>query len=357
MILYPVLHIYPDRIEHNAKNLKKLCDSRKIKITGVTKVVSGNIEVAQAMLKAGITSIGDSRIQNIIHMKKNGINAEFIMLRIPMKSELELVVENVDITLVSELKTVEWLNEIAKEKNKIQDIVYMVDVGDLREGVWYENAVSEIVSAQKFSNICLKGIGTNLGCFGGVLPSIQNMNILLEVKNEIEEILNRKLEIISGGNSAALPLIESGKLPEGINHFRLGESIICGTDVTNNRNVPGNRQDTVILEAQIIELKEKPSVPVGEIGFDAFGRKPVFEDKGKRLKAILAIGEQDISPDGLIPLDEKIEVLHSSSDHTIVDLTESDNQYKLGDTIKFKMSYGSLLKAITSKYVEKKIEK
>ncbi|WP_129408489.1 alanine/ornithine racemase family PLP-dependent enzyme [Marinitoga lauensis] len=355
--MYPVLHIYPERIKHNAKNIKNLCDNHGIMVTGVTKVVSAHLDVAKAMVDAGIKSLGDSRIQNIIYMKENGINAEFMLLRIPMKSELELVVDYVDITLVSELKTVEWLNDIAKEKNKVQDIIYMIDVGDLREGVWYENAVEEILQVQKYSNICLKGIGTNLGCFGGVLPSIDNMNILLEIKNEIEEVLNRKLDIISGGNSAALPLIENGTLPDGINHFRLGESIICGTDVTNNRNVPGNRQDTVILEAQIIELKEKPSVPVGEIGFDAFGRKPVFEDKGKRLKAILAIGEQDISPDGLIPLDEKIEVLHSSSDHTIVDLTDSDHDYKLGDTIKFRMSYGCLLKAITSKYVEKVIEK
>lgn len=355
--MYPILHIYPERIKFNAKRIKNMCDSRNIMLTGVTKVVSANIDVVKAMLDAGITSLGDSRIQNIIHMKKNGIDAEFILLRIPMKSELDLVVEYVDIVFVSELKTVEWINEIAKEKNKIQNIVYMVDVGDLREGVWYENSVEEILQVQKYKNIYLKGIGTNLGCFGGVLPSVENMNILLEIKNEIEEILNRKLDMISGGNTAALPLLENNTLPIGINHFRLGESIICGTDATNNRNIPGNRQDTVILEAQIIELKEKPSVPVGEIGFDAFGRKPIFEDKGKRLKAILAIGEQDISPEGLIPLDDKIEVLHSSSDHTIVDLTNSDNNYKLGDTIKFRMSYGCLLKTITSKYVEKVIEK
>jgi predicted amino acid racemase len=355
--VYPILHIYPERIKFNAERIKNMCDRKNIMLTGVTKVVSANIDVVKAMLDAGIKSLGDSRIQNIIHMKKNGIDAEFILLRIPMKSELKLVVENVDIVFVSELKTVEWINEIAKEKNKVQNIVYMVDVGDLREGVWYENAVEEILEVQKYKNICLKGIGTNLGCFGGVLPSVENMNILLEIKNELEEILNRKLDIISGGNTAALPLLENNTLPIGINHFRLGESIICGTDATNNRNVPGNRQDTVILEAQIIELKEKPSVPVGEIGFDAFGRKPIFEDKGRRLKAILAIGEQDISPEGLIPLDDKIEVLHSSSDHTIVDLTDSDKNYKLGDTIKFRMSYGCLLKAITSKYVEKVIEK
>ena len=67
----------------------------------------------------------------------------------------------------------------------------------------------------------------------------------------------------------------------------------------------------------------------------------------------MAIGEQDIDPIGLHPIDEKLEVLHASSDHTIVDITESDNDYKLGDIMKFKLSYGALLRAMTSPHVEK----
>ena len=34
------------------------------------------------------------------------------------------------------------------------------------------------------------------------------------------------------------------------------------------------------LEAQIIEFKEKPSLPIGEVGVDAFGEKPYYEDRG-----------------------------------------------------------------------------
>ncbi|AEX85770.1 putative amino acid racemase [Marinitoga piezophila KA3] len=355
--MYPVVHIYPEKIKENALNIKKIFEERGISFTAVTKVTAGNIDVANALIEAGVKSIGDSRIQNIIDMKNAGIDAEYMLLRIPMKDEIELLVKYVDVTLVSEIETVKWINDAAEKTGKIQDIIYMVDVGDLREGVWYENAVEEISKVKDFKNIKLKGIGTNLGCFGGVLPSKENMTTLLNIKKEIEEKLNIKIEIVSGGNTAALPLVEKNLLPEGINHFRLGESIICGTDVTNNRIVPGNNVDTMILEAQIIELKDKPSVPVGEIGFDAFGRKPEFEDKGIRKKAILAIGEQDIIADGLIPLDEKLEVLHASSDHTIVDVTDSEKEYKLGDTIKFRMSYGCLLKVMTGKYVEKIIHK
>ena len=46
-------------------------------------------------------------------------------------------------------------------------------------------------------------------------------------------------------------------------------------------------------------------------------------------------------------------ILHASSDHLIVDLTESDVDYRIGDTVAFRMSYGALLRVMTSKYIEK----
>ena len=109
----------------------------------------------------------------------------------------------------------------------------------------------------------------------------------------------------------------------------------------------------MILEAQIIELQEKPSVPIGEVGVDAFGQKPFYEDRGVIKRVILAIGKQDTDQDSLRPLDKNIDILGSSSDHLILDVTKSDKNYKVGDVISFEVGYGGLLKAATSKYVEK----
>lgn len=354
--MYPKIYVYLDRIYENAKYLKSLCEKSKVEIVGVTKVTCGEPYVAQILKSSGINIIGDSRIQNIKNMKNFGIDGPFMLLRIPMISEIDDVVKYADYTLISELKVADKLGEASKNFDKISKVIYMVDLGDLREGVWLEDAIDEISKAMTIKGIDVVGIGTNLGCFGGVIPDKNNMTELTNIKIKIEERFGNSLYIVSGGNTAALPLIESESLPEGINQFRLGESIICGTDATNNREVPGTRQDTIILEAEIIELKEKPSIPKGAIGYDAFGRKPQFEDKGKRLKAILAVGEQDISPSSIMPLDdENIEILHASSDHTIVDLTESTISYKVGDKIRFKLGYSSVLKAFTSPYVEKVI--
>ncbi|RLF79908.1 hypothetical protein DRN44_08140 [Thermococci archaeon] len=152
-------------------------------------------------------------------------------------------------------------------------------------------------------------------------------------------------------------MLEEDSLPEKINQLRVGEAIILGTSSTDNRDIPWLRQDTLILKAEIIELKEKPSLPEGPIGKNAFGRTPQFVDKGIRKRAILAIGGQDVSIEGLIPLTDGIEILGGSSDHIIVDVTDSQAKLEVGDTLEFRVNYGAMLRAMTSKYVNKKYVK
>ena len=70
----------------------------------------------------------------------------------------------------------------------------------------------------------------------------------------------------------------------------------------------GNRQDTVKLVAEVIELKRKPSMPIGKIGKDAFGNTPVFEDKGIRLEHTCR-RQTGCRSGKLIPLTDGIEIL------------------------------------------------
>ena len=55
----------------------------------------------------------------------------------------------------------------------------------------------------------------------------------------------------------------------------------------------------------------------------------------------------------MIPLDEKVDVLGASSDHLILDVTKSDREYKVGDTVQFTLEYGAVLRLATSEYVTK----
>ncbi|WP_342455658.1 hypothetical protein [Caloramator sp. Dgby_cultured_2] len=169
----------------------------------------------------------------------------------------------------------------------------------------------------------------------------------------MQEKYNLDLEIISGGNSSSLYLLLENRLPKGINNLRFGEALLLGRETAFGNFVDGLHKDVFILRAEIIELKEKPSVPIGNIGMDAFGQKPHFEDKGIMKRAIVAMGRQDIDPSGLIPLDQDISIVGASSDHTILDVTHSKREYKVGDTVEFVMEYGALLRAMTSEYVKR----
>ncbi len=349
---YPRLIANLESIKYNTKQISKMCHENGIELVGVVKVARGEPLLARVFLENGVDIIGDSRIQNIKRMRKSGIEGPFMLLRIPMMSELEDVIENVDIVLISELETAKKIGDIAISRGKRQKVIYMVDVGDLREGVWFTKAVDEVVESAKISGIELYGIGTNLGCYGGVVPDPDNMNLLAEIGHKIRE-RGVKFNVISGGNTAALYMVENKTIPRLINEYRLGESLILGTDTTNNISFKFLKQDTFTLEAEIIELKIKPSVPYGRIGRDAMGRIPVFEDLGNRLKAIIAIGEQDVDPAGLIPLDKGIKVLHASSDHTVLDVNDFDGNLKIGGILKFRLTYSALLRAMTSEYVEK----
>lgn len=347
VFVYPKLDVYVEKIIHNALYLQQECRRVGVELTVVTKVVRAMPEIVIPLRDAGVDSFGDSRMQNIKRLRDAGVENPLHLIRIPMLSEVDAIIEHADFVFVSEIDT---LKKIVSAKGKRKTaVLFMIDVGDIREGVWYEHADRSLEQAVKIAGRRLIGLATNLGCFGGVLPDEINMRMLCDLGKRYA------LPTLSGGNSAALLLIEEQRLPKEINHYRVGEAVFLGTDVTRNRSVPGTDPDTFILQAEIVEIQVKPSVPVGKIGQDAFGRKPEFEDKGLRKKAIIAVGEQDVIASGLLPLDPKISVLHASSDHTILDVTESAQPYKIGEKLSFRLSYGALLRAMTSEYIFKNI--
>lgn len=349
----PRVNINLDNIEQNARLLKKRCDKKGIDITGVVKGGAGDLRIVNSFVAGGITTLGDSRMENIIKMREAGFDNQMVLLRLPMLTEIKELIKYVDISLNSELVTLESIGRQAVKEDTEHKVIIMVDVGDLREGVLVKDIIDFMKDAIEIEGINVIGIGTNVGCYGGVLPTKQNTEILLDLKKDIKEKLDYELEVISGGNTATTILFERDELPEGINNLRVGEGLIQGTDITHQREIPFLNSNNITLTAEVIELKEKPSVPSGKTGHDAFGNKPEFEDKGVIKRAILAVGRQDVKIDGMTPMLEGIEILGASSDHLLCDVTEVEQEIQIGSEIEFKLDYGAMLKAMTSHYVKK----
>ncbi|ABY94701.1 ornithine racemase Orr [Thermoanaerobacter brockii subsp. lactiethylicus] len=352
--MYPLLRINLVKLRENTQTIVNLCEKKNIKVVGVTKVFCAIPEVAQTMVKGGVEILGDSRIKNL--KKLQHIPVPKMLLRIPMKSEVEEVIKYADISLNSEIDTIKSLSEEAKKQRKIHEIILMVDLGDLREGVLKEDVIPIVEQIVKLEGIRLRGIGTNLTCYGSVIPTPDILEELVEIKNSINKKFNLNLDIVSGGNSSSLYLVQNGLIPREITQLRIGEAIVLGRETAFGDRIPHTYDDVFTLEAQIVELKEKPSYPRGILGMDAFGERQVYVDRGIMKRAILAIGRQDVNMNDLIPIDSSIELIGSSSDHLIVNVTNSTYPYKVGDIIKFKLRYGGILSCSTSEYVEKVIE-
>lgn len=345
--MFPKLNIYTRYIAQNVQTVTSLCAEHGIRVTGVTKVFRGDPRIAQIFVENGVAGLGDSRTENLA--KLAGLGAERWLIRMPGISRAEEVVKNAEVSLNSEEAAISALENACSRLGLTHKIVLMYDLGDLREGYIDRTSLGRaaaFVRSQK--HLELAGVGVNLTCFNFVHPDTAKLTELAEAGKDLGADM-----YVSGGNSATLHLMLEGGIPAGVNLLRLGESLLFGRERAHYRYLPGTRNDAFQLEAEIIELKEKPSMPWGEFGVDSYGRAPEHHDRGIRRRAICALGRQDADFETLWPMDPGIEILGASSDHLMLDVTDARESYKVGDPVRLRLGYFALMRAFTSDYVEK----
>jgi ornithine racemase len=230
--------------------------------------------------------------------------------------------------------------------------VLMVELGDLREGIMPGEVADIVRHTLGFPNLELRGLGANLACQGGVVPDARNMAELSAIATSVEATLGRRLDIVSGGNSGNLDWALSGADTGRIDDLRLGEAILLGREPLHRRPLDGLHTDAFTLVAEVIEAKDKPSRPWGDVAQTAFGARPPSSsiDSGTTVRTIVAIGEQDVDPSGLLP-PPGFCVIGASSDHVI--LSTSDRRVDMGGQIAFQLNYSALVRAMTSPFVAK----
>ena len=351
--MYPRVIVNLDHLRQNVRVVKALCDQKNISITGVTKVFRGDPRIARIFLEEGISMLGDSRVDNLKRMRD--LPAEKWLIRPPMLSEAAAVARFADAALHSEWEVIRAVAAEAYRMGRQHKVILMADLGDIREGyVDPEELLRVAAQIESLPAASLYGLGVNLTCFSFIQPDTEKMAQLAELAQRAGQAAGHPVRIVSGGNSATLDLMLRGGIPAGVNNLRLGEGLLFGRERAKYRYLPGTFQDVFTLEAEIVELKEKPSLPWGQVGVDSYGNKPKFVDRGpRRLKAVCALGKQDFDPETSWPEDPGILILGASSDHLMLDVTDSSRRYQVGDRVRLRLGYFSTMRAFTSDYVEK----
>ena len=345
---YPRVEIDLKKLRNNIEQIVKRAAARGIEIAGVIKGMNGIPACAKEFSDAGCAHIATSRLEQLQGVVDYGIKSPRMLIRVPMLSEISEVIRLADISLHSEMEALTALNAEAKKQGKTHEVILMLDLGDLREGFWDQEELLKAALAveNEMPNLTLAGVGTNLGCYGSVSATAEKLEELIAAAEKVEAEIGRKLRYISGGATTSLPRIIEGDMPERINHLRVGEGIILAKDLQDlwGYDMSYMHKDAFTLKAEVIEVKDKPSHPVGEIMFDAFGHRQVYEDRGVRRRALLGIGKVDYAfPDMIYPRDAGVEVLGASSDHTILDIQDAKRDIKVGDILEFDLCYATIV--------------
>jgi predicted amino acid racemase len=184
------------------------------------------------------------------------------------------------------------------------------------------------------------------------LPDKQNLLLLQELSRDIEQRLGCKVKTVSIGGSVILGWMEEHDLPPEINEIRIGEAILLGNIPSFNCKHEPLYDDVFTFRAEVLEVKEKSSMPRGVLGLDSLGRKPHLLDRGIRKRAILNFGVADTVPTGLIPRIENLEFINTNSEYSIVDVTDCSQPVNHGDMVEFGTSYSAMLQCFMSPYVD-----
>ncbi|MDP2238333.1 MAG: alanine racemase [Bacteroidales bacterium] len=346
------------KLAHNYRFLNQLFEINNVQWGAVSKMMCGNISFLRELIQLGVREVHDSRISNLKVIKKINPEVQTVYIKPPARQVVKSLVRYADVSFNTELGTISDISEEAVRQNKKHKIIIMIEMGDLREGVLGDNLIDFYSKVFQLPNIEIIGLGTNLNCLNGVMPSHDKLIQLSLYKQLIEATFKVKIPWISGGSSVTVPLLLKKMLPNSVNHFRIGETLYFGNNLVTGKTIKGMKDNVFTLYAEIVELMEKPVVPFGEMGTNVAGEHVEVKesDYGRSsCRALLDLGLLDVDLKNLKPIKHDFQITGASSDMIAIDLGKNTRKLQVGEQVGFYLNYMGVLKVMNSNYIEKRV--
>jgi predicted amino acid racemase len=363
-----VLKVNLPAINENIERLNALMQKYKKQWSLVVKVLGSHrdtfVKLLQSSALSEVHSLGASHWHTLKLIKELDPEKRTLFIKPPAISNLKNIIKYADISFNSSASTIQSLNDEAGKRGIIHKIIVAVEMGELREGIHRDRLVEFYERIFNLPNIEVIGLGTNLGCMHGIRPTFDKLIQLTLYKQIIEYKFHRSLPLVSGGSSIALPLLEIDKVPEEMNHFRIGEAAFLGTSPFYNKRFDDLRTDTFEFETNILEIYKKENIPDGEITDAAIGntvlektdiKDSILFDSGRSFKAVCDFGMLDVNANHLKPFNDKVKFFGNTSDMTVFDMGEEHPGVRTGDVLRFQPDYTAVANLMLAKYVEKRI--
>lgn len=352
----PTLRISAAKLRHNLAYVKTLCQRRGVELMGVVKGCHAHPGVCRVFAEAGITAMGAARVRHAAPIAAAG-GAPW-MVALPPLHRVADVVRGFPVSFNSEVASLEALSRAAAEAGTRHEAMLMVEVGDLREGVMPGQVVETVrrALALEHAHFAFKGLAAHFGCMSGLIPTPESVERLTRAAAAVEAALGRRPAVLSVGGSDFLRLLEAGPLHPAITQVRMGYAVLLGKHPDSLDGHPGLERDAVLFEAEVLEVKDKPSMPFGVTGINAFGERLTFVDRGVRKRAVLGFGALETDSRGLTPTLPGMELIGVNSNYSVYDVSDCPVEVRPGQLLRFRMNYKALAQAFHSSLVEKALE-
>ncbi len=343
------------KIRYNISVIQEICGKAGLQIVWVSKGCHSHPEVIRVLAEMNAEIIGEVYLSNLRRIREF-FPGELMTIHCPALTQAKEVVSHADISVVSNPEQTLALSRASEELGKKQRLLLMVDVGNTREGVMPEDVLPTLRKILSFPGIELVGLGTSVGCYAGYCAGEKDLHRFLRIAREMEKAAVHRFKVLSvGSGTMLLDLIKAGKMPKGITQVRIGAALLVGEKPPTKEPIVPLYQDCFVFRGEILEISRKPSLPAEPTGYDAFGRKVVFENKGERENALLNFGVIDVDIYDLTPKAAGVRIIGGTSNYTVCDVTDCEEKLKVGDQLDFRMAYSAMARAMSSRYVLKTI--
>ena len=314
-------------------------------MTAVTKAVCGHPAIARAMLDGGAAGLGEARLSNAKRLRQAGVTCPITLIRTPMLSQVDDVVQACEASYNTELSVIAALAAAALRQNTVHGIILMVEMGDRREGIMPQDLGDIGQQVVDMPGVTLTGIGANFACLSGIAPTAAKMRALSVLANDVEGQCGPFIETVSGGNSANLPWAFGACTTGRINDLRIGEAILLGVDPITGDQIGGMYRDAFTLVAEVIETDAKSVHPSMSNADHTLATIRLVSANLETTRIILAIGHQDTDAAGL-SMPPGNTLIGATSDHLVIGT--NDAAPCVGSEMRFQMRYGALMRAMAA---------
>ena len=151
-------------LKYNVENFKKrlLASQELLVMVKADAYGAGIVQTTRFLEANGIKHFGVAYLKEAIKLRNNGIKSEIIVFSGLLPNEFKDAVNLDAIYSVSNVETLEKLNEYAKLTGKIVKVEIAIDTGMTRLGFNKEDIATLACSISKFSNIQVHGIYSHL---------------------------------------------------------------------------------------------------------------------------------------------------------------------------------------------------